>query len=65
MDKQKQIEEMAKAMGGCDYPHRHCEKCWCKEKYECGAYACAKTLTKKGYRKIPEGAVCGIESRIQ
>ena len=57
MDKQKQIEEMAKATGGCDYPHRDCEKCWCREKDECGAYAYAKTLTEKDYRKIPEGAV--------
>ena len=57
MDENKQIEGMAKDSGGCDYPHRPCEKCWCREEKECSAYAYAESFYNRGYRKIPEGAV--------
>ncbi len=56
MDK-KQIEEMAKNSGGCDYPHRSCEKCWCKEEKECSAYAYAKSFYEQCYRKITENEI--------
>ena len=63
MDKQKQIEEMArdicnrysKATDRCRIDHYGCN-------YTCGYYDNAKTLYEKGYRKIPEGAVVLTET---
>ena len=48
---------MAKETGCCDYPQRDCEKCWCKEKRECSAYAYAETYYEKDYRKIDKDSV--------
>lgn len=51
MNKEQQIEEMAKLTGGCPTPDRLCEKCWCGELNECSAYIHAKSLYNAGYRK--------------
>ena len=57
----KEIEEMAKDSGGCDYPHRPCEKCWCKEEQECSAYSYATSFYKRGYRNCKDKVVLSKE----
>lgn len=54
---QKAIEEMAKESGGCNYPHRRCENCWCREAQECSAYAYAKSFYDAGYRNVKDKVV--------
>ena len=58
MDKQKQIEEMARDL--CNRYSEVTERCRIDHygcNYTCGYYDNAKTLYDKGYRKIPENAV--------
>ena len=51
MDKQKQIEEMARTLTTCE--RNSCVGCG----RECIDYRMAKAIYNAGYRKIPEGAV--------
>jgi hypothetical protein len=51
MDKQKQIEEMAKLI--CRMPKK-CDDCW---QYECQAKDFASILYNAGYRKVCEPAI--------
>ena len=68
MDKQKQIEEMAKLVQGDMCGDVPCEECNYNgnmkilPKY-CGTYLIAKKLYNAGYRKIPENAVVLTEER--
>ena len=62
MDKQKQIEEMAKVVQRDTCGDRPCEECNYHGKMKilpryCGVYLIAEKLYNAGYRKIPEGAV--------
>ena len=60
MDKQKQIEEMARNLGdgqgySCSRDTVYCEECILKR--GCVPYSYAKVAYNVGYRKIPENAV--------
>ncbi len=61
MDKQKQIEEMARDFGESKgYACRSGLGCTCKEcslQCDCMPYSYAEGAYNAGYRKIPEGAV--------
>lgn len=62
MDKQKQIEEMAKILRQHICQDKPCDECNYHGKTKilpryCDAYLHSKTLYNAGYRKIPEGAV--------
>ena len=63
MEKQKQIEEMAKTIDGVWHTHSHCpfdKKCpylGGESRFDCNDCMRAYTLYNAGYRKIPEGAV--------
>lgn len=59
MDKQKQIEEMARDFGNAQYRCNEDSPC-CKEcilNGDCIPYEYARVAYNAGYRKIPEGAV--------
>lgn len=49
MNKQEQIEKMAKETQGCEYDDRNCEDCWQKQQNECTYYIVAKSLVGSGY----------------
>lgn len=52
MNKQKQIEEMARTVCGLT---NHCNKCFCGDSDEyCGFKMVAQRILDAGYRKIPE-----------
>ena len=67
MDKQKQIEEMAKEIAKTLFDDcllnngGHCEDCECNreetKEYDCQSYLVAKKILEKYQPKIPEGAV--------
>ena len=55
MDKQKQIEEMAKIICKSGANNADCDKCGFNR--ECSKFKDAKAIYNAGYRKIPENAV--------
>jgi hypothetical protein len=59
MDKQKQIEEMAKVLIKASCYGKHCKKCAFVRSVEKATKCCVclKHLYNAGYRKIPENAV--------
>ena len=59
MNKQKQIEEMARSLTAC--PRNSCVGCG----MDCVDYRMAKAIFEAGYRKIPEGAVVLTEKEYK
>ena len=57
MDKQKQIEEMARTFGGCHITPNCKVCCAYSGSTDCPNKTNAQKLYNAGYRKIPEGAV--------
>ena len=62
MDKQKQIEEMAKIM--CTKTYARCSNCSCEVPTACNIYKYAVKLFYANYRKIPEGSVVLTEEEF-
>ena len=74
MDKQKQIEEMAKETCGqqiypCGEDRPFCfithEVCNCCEDNQCDHYEICERIYNAGYRKIPEGAVVILDEEME
>lgn len=68
MDKEKQIEEIAKIMRLHICKDRPCKECDChglgdktSELYHCDCYYYAKSLVKQGYQKITDSVVLSRE----
>lgn len=60
MSKEKQIEEMARAICPCIYGHYGCESCDLYDNECCLPFNIARALEDKGYRKLP----CKIGDKV-